>query len=125
MSNETQKKRKVFKKFKALAILILIILVLLLLDGRFGLGPGGSSLFSNSQNSESEKDNVSSKQVIEIRESEIFYKNQALTIDALKIELENNKNETIYVLKDAMANYGVFSQVEQLLKDLALAYTIE
>lgn len=127
MSNEKQKKKKGFKKFRALVILILIIVVLLLLDGRFGLGPGGDSLFSNSgkSSSEREKESPASRLIIEIRESEIFYKNQAITFEALKTELENNKEENAYVLKDAMANYGVFSQVEQLLKDLSLVYAIE
>lgn len=125
MSSDTKKKKKGFKKFRAFVILILIILVLLLLDGRFGLGSGGNSLFSSSENNSSEQESTSSRVIIEIRESEIFYKNQVLTIEALKTELEKNKDEKSYVLKDAMANYGVFSQVEQLLKDLSLVYAIE
>lgn len=123
-ANPKKKKSRRFRRFRALFILVLLILLLLLLDGRLGLGPGGNSLFFKTSQVTTEE-NVTAKKIIEIRENDIFYANQLMTIDALKTALNDPDKEALYVLRDLSANYGVFTEVEHLLKDAGFTYTIE
>lgn len=119
-----KKKSKTFRRFRALLILVLLVLLLLLLDGRFGLGPGGNSLFFKTSDTNTEE-SVTAKKIIEIRENDIFYSNQLMTIEDLKTALNDADKESLFVLRDLSANYGVFTEVEHLLKDAGLIYTIE
>lgn len=118
-----KKKSKLMRRIRALIFLLLIVLLLLLLDGRIGLGGKVDGLLSFQDDASSEQ--TVTKLVIEIRDANIFYQNESVTIAQLTEKLENDSEDQLYVLKDALANYSVFSEVESLLKSLEKVYVIE
>lgn len=125
---ERKKRSRTFRRFRAIFILIIIALILLLLDGRFGLGPGGSTLLLSQKIDlpVSESQEITNKTIIEINQDAIYFNNTLIDLESLQLKLqEKTASESLYVLKDAMGNYGLFTQVQSILEELSLTFTVE
>ena len=118
------------KWFRNILILLLIILVLLLLDNRFGLGSGLTGLIDSTpqateaSTSESNEPDLSAR-TIRVSEQSIFLDDVSITLESLKDVLSESDPNVIYTLKDDLANHALFVEIETVLDDLNLIYTIE
>lgn len=118
------------KWFRNILILLLIILVLLVLDNRFGLGSGLTGLIdstpqaSEANTSESNEPDLSAR-TIRVSEQNIYLDEVQITLEALLDELSESDANVVYTLKDDLANHALFVEIENVLEELKLIYTIE
>ncbi len=118
------------KWFRNILILLLIILVLLVLDNRFGLGSGLTGLIDSTpqateaNTSESNQPDLSAR-TIRVSEQSIFLDDVSITLESLIDVLSESEANVVYTLKDDLANHALFVEIETVLDDLSLIYTIE
>lgn len=118
------------KWFRNILILLLIILVLLVLDNRFGLGSGLTGLIDSTpqateaNTSESNEPDLSAR-TIRVSEQSIFLDDVSITLESLIDVLSESEANVVYTLKDDLANHALFVEIETVLDDLSLIYTIE
>lgn len=118
------------KWLRNIMILLLLILVLLILDNRFGLGSGLSSVLdpvsdtTEAATSPTTETDLSAR-TIRVSEQTIFLDDTETTLETLTEVLNQSAANVVYTLKDDLANHALFVEVETLLEELKLIYTIE
>lgn len=118
------------KWFRNILILLILILVLMVLDNRFGLGSGLSSLLdpasetTEAMTTEPTASDLSAR-TIRVSEQKIFLDDVEFTLEGLIDVLNASDAKVVYTLKDDLANHALFVEIETVLDELKLIYTLE
>lgn len=130
MAKEKKKKRKGrFTLF--LLVVILLLLVMLFLGNRWGIGPGDvlrlTTIVQTQETPEGEDDQTGTYEevIITISDTTLMVGETSHTLDSLEYFLDEGEDNTLYVLEDRQANYGLFTAVEAMLQEKELMYVIE
>lgn len=131
MAQEKKKKKRRGRFTLFLLAVILILLLLLFLGDRWGIGPGDVlQLTTTVQTPESpagsdDQTGTYQEVVITVSDTTLRVGETSHTLDSLAYFLDQGEGNTLYVLEDRQANYGLFTAVEAMLQEKELMYVIE